>query len=171
MSRASETRRLILALVIACIPAIAQGQDSGDDKPRFDRIGAPAGILKYAPGAWGIVSGQLVNPTANAVKLFASTYVEGEPNRQYGREFWLPPNSRRSVWYTLRMPEKKEGTKKSDSAELKSLLFDRTSSAEGVFLKPRTGQALHTERVIADESGRVTGLISATPKPAPQGQH
>lgn len=143
-------------LLLSPPEAAAQGPSS--EKPRFEEMGRSAGVRRYAPGEWGVVSARLVNPTANSVNLRATTYFEGESNIQYARDVWMPPHSRRSVTYPVRMPSKTDETKRLETADVKSMLFDRTGSKEEL-LKPVSGQILHTERLIADDSNVITGII------------
>jgi len=151
--RLPSAAALLYALVVC---AAAEAQTPGEKRPGFEKLGGPAGIQRYIPGAWGIVGAELVNPTDHPVDLLATTYFDEESQRQYARQIWVPAGARRSTWYPVLPPKSLLDT--SQTVELKSLLFERTGS-EDVLLKPPSGQVLYSERALLDSSRTVTGYM------------
>ncbi len=105
-----------------------------------------SGVLQYARQEWGIVAADLVNPTDQTVLLLALSNfdapTDGSATPQFGREFWLPPNSRRRSWYPVLPPtiHRRETSK----IAIHSTLWNRTGGTD-VKLQPPGEELLHTQ--------------------------
>ena len=82
-------RPLLLSLVcaaggfLAC-PVAAQ------DGLRPLSIGNSIGLRRLASGHWGIVGIKVSNSSETDRSLQAEAFIEGYPERRFGREVWVP---------------------------------------------------------------------------------
>ena len=76
-----------------------------EPRPRYSTAVGRIGAGRYAPGEWGAVSFEILNPTSEPVELVAGLYFDREPNLQFGRKVWIPPMSKRMSWYPIYVPE------------------------------------------------------------------
>ena len=127
---------LLWVLVVAgLIPEpIGLAQSSGESQPSVFAMGEPAGFYQFRPGGWGLVSAEVWNPTSEPMQVLAVSTFEVDQTVQYGREFWIPAESKRKVSYPVRIPSKiNEATRR---LEVRSRLYDRTSGKEVLLRRP-----------------------------------
>jgi hypothetical protein len=86
-------------LVNWCGPAQAD-----DSHVSATNSGSRLGVTPYQAKKWGVVGVGLVNPTDEDARILVSTSVGKVKTNQYGREFWVPANSRRTTWHPIFMP-------------------------------------------------------------------
>jgi hypothetical protein len=115
------------------------------------------GIGIYRPEAWGAVKISLRNAQDREVNLLATTHFQGDPTLQYGRRFWMPPQSRMVIWHPIRMPAAKaanpgSGNETERFFELQSQVMNTEGDTESLVISD-TG-ALHFDQSlrIADDS-------------------
>jgi len=149
--RALMAAMMALAATVSCAAFAQEGS-----VPYFDQLGAPSGIGKYSRQDWGIVGVELVNPSNEPADLLATTYFQGDPSLQFGRELWVPPRARRRSWYPVLPPE--NITFQQRTVEVKSLLL---GGSENIVLKRSDDRMLHSEQLRIDLDRSVTGLMSS----------
>lgn len=114
------------------------------------------GIGIYRPEAWGAVKISLRNAQDREVNLLATTHFQGDPTLQYGRRFWMPPQSRMVIWHPIRMPAataaSSDGGETERFFELQSQVMNTEGDTESLAISD-TG-ALHFDQSlrIADDS-------------------
>ncbi len=130
--------------LLGCIVFICSGlsgpgpgllaQESEDLRPSIFAMGEAAGFYQFRPGAWGLVSADVWNPTAKPLRLMVTSTFAVDDSIQYGREFWVPAESKRKVSYPIRIPENiEESTRRM---EVRSRLYDRTDGKETLIRRP-----------------------------------
>lgn len=133
-------------------PCLAQG-------PRvpFRAGGEPSpGIGTFVPERWGLVGVAIANPTDQPVDLLSAHFFPSDPDLQFARQLWVPPQAKRSTWYPVRPPR---GPVKSASIPVKSILVDRATQPE-TYLRDYAG-ALVREGLLPARSKAeaVTGMV------------
>ena len=78
-------------------------------QPRGKVALSPAGATTYLPNRWGTVQLQFTNLGDEPAELFAATYFAQEPTLQFGRQAWVPANSRLMVSHPLKIPSLETG--------------------------------------------------------------
>ncbi|MCP3693218.1 MAG: hypothetical protein GY917_13550, partial [Planctomycetaceae bacterium] len=130
--------------LLGCIVFISSGlsgpgpgllaQESEDLRPSIFAMGEAAGFYQFRPGSWGLVSADVWNPTAKPLRLMVTSTFAVDDSIQYGREFWVPAESKRKVSYPIRIPENiEESTRRM---EVRSRLYDRTDGKETLIRRP-----------------------------------
>lgn len=118
---------------------------------------AVGGIGIYRPEAWGAVKISLRNAQDREVNLLTTTHFQGDPTLQFGRRFWMPPQSRMVIWHPIRMPAAKLANSESGDEterffELQSQVLNTEGDTETLAISD-TG-ALHFDQAfrISDDS-------------------
>ena len=132
-------------------------QQAGDLQPRAFSLGEPAGFYQFRPGCWGVVSAEVWNPSKRPVRILAATTFEIDQTIQYGREFWVPAESRRKVSYPIRVPDELE--EKSRRLKLLSRIYDRTDG-KNTLLRRKGDHMWHESAVRVFTRENVTGYYS-----------
>ena len=91
-----------LLLAAGCGGMVWAGQPPG---PVSVQAVSRAGLGRYRPGRWGIVTAQATNRSDQPAEAMATVYVAGQSRHQYARRMWLPPRSYRRSWCPLKMPD------------------------------------------------------------------
>lgn len=155
--RRREPVRELVRVAVSAVAFLLLLEPAAAEGPYFSRLGQFSGIGYYVPQKWGLLKTELVNPTDEPVELLATSYFDGDPNLQYGREFWIPPRAIRRDTYPIFAPARlAQGGR---ATEVHSLLFDRTGSGEVMITRP-SGPVLHTDRVPVLYATTITGMIS-----------
>ncbi|MGC1275980.1 MAG: hypothetical protein WBC44_19925 [Planctomycetaceae bacterium] len=115
--------------------------------------GLPTGTRAYSPGKWGLVEVRVVNRSDKPSTVLSSLFFDGHADRQYGREIWLPPRSRRITWHPVLVPESLP--RGSETLSFNSVFIERTGSEERV-VPTETGQMLNDGILPIDQEGRLT---------------
>lgn len=127
----------------------------------------------YRPDKWGLINVGMRNPQDHEVEVLATTYFVGDPNLQYGRRVWLPPQSRRVTWHPIRMPRLEQPGQKI--FDLRSMVLSGSAGAESMatneFGSMQFDQGLlvgHDELVTAmivdaGRDGRATKQLASSP--------
>lgn len=68
------------------------------------------------------------NPQGHDANVLATTYFVGDPTLQYGRQVWMPPNSRLVTWHPIRMPQLENA--EQTTFELRSMVLSNSNGAE-----------------------------------------
>ncbi len=76
----------------------------------------------------------IANKGTVAEDLLVTTYFERAPEQQFGRRFWLPPNSSRIGWYLLTIPPGTESGDEVEAPGAQTLVLRRTSGGEAAIL-------------------------------------
>lgn len=103
-----------------------------------------------------MVSTTLLNPTDGATYLAPLLHFESDPTLQYGRQFWLPPRSKRQSWVLIRLPDEPQN---AQAVQTRTVLYDRTGSDESRVPGPG-GQIFYDGILPLDPQDDVTVLIS-----------
>lgn len=134
-SRAALQQIAWLLLVLVPLPT-AWAQDSSKP-PSFGQAAGRLGGGRYAPGEWGVVGFEIVNPGTEPVEMVAGMFFKSQPNLQFGRRVWVPADSRRRSWYPVWVPEDLE-VEKSTLEAVTFLINDTDGQNER--LRSRDGE-------------------------------
>src|SRR5262249_59704961 len=129
------------ALLVLASWATAAAQ--GPDTPHCLKSLGPAGVRSHLTESWGVLGFALSNPTAEDMEARVLTFYAGVPDRQYGRDVWVPAKATLWSWSCIGPPP---GPPNRNVVELKSLLYDRTGGREHLLRSPE-GQPLHSDLV------------------------
>lgn len=159
-----RTSRLLWAMLsmaglLLTAPSEVTGQSDESRRVRVTRPAMPGGVGQYAPGTWGLVNVEVVNPTDQPAQVLTVAYFAGNPHLQFGRELWLPPQSRRTSWYPVRTPD--QLSNKSTQAELTTLVFDRSRGE--ILMRDREGELLPSAYLPIEQGSLVTGFVAGAP--------
>jgi hypothetical protein len=116
--------------VLVCGPT-APAQEPG---PTLQLGGVyPRGVRNSATESWGTYDLELGNLTDTDRRARALAFFEGQPDMQYGRDFWLPARSTLRTWMLVGpAPPQPFGNKR----EIQVLLYDRTDGKNRLILPP-----------------------------------
>ncbi len=137
--RAKLPVSLTLCLLFVSTTAVAQAQETS---PQLKDLG-PAGARSQLTESWGLLGFTLTNPTGQDMEARVLTFYAGAPDRQYGRDVWVPARATLKSWLCIGPPA--SGPDRN-LVELKSLLYDRTGGQEHL-LRSAEGQPLHSDLV------------------------
>ena len=115
------------------------------------------GILTYVPEKWGELYLRLENSGSESRDLLCTSYVGSQSSLQFGRQVWLPGNSRLTVPHPLLFPSADQ--LKGEVANVHSLLIDRSTGSEAL-LKNESGQLLHDRSLLMTPTLRNSGVIA-----------
>ena len=99
------------------------------DTPSLNSYASSAGINRYGPGVWSMVSFEAINPASEPREILTLTYFDGHPNVQYGRRLWVPAHSKRRSSYPIKPPP---DDLEANSYEVHTMLIDASSGTEVV---------------------------------------
>src|SRR5262249_38290233 len=129
------------AFLVLILGATAAAQVA-NAPPQLRGLGAIGGRSQLTDG-WSVLGFALSNPTAADVEARLLTSYAGAPDRQYGRDVWVPAKATRWSWYSLGPPPRPQNR---NVVELKSFLYDRTGGREHLVRSPE-GQPMHSDLV------------------------
>lgn len=70
---------------------------SGNENTRVTTLGASSGVRTLSPGRWGQVGITVVNESSEPVTVRAIVHSKTDPNLRFGRDVWLPGQSKRTA--------------------------------------------------------------------------
>ena len=148
----------VVAVQLAiCSMVVAEDPDESVRPSYHSPIGA-AGVGRYAPGKWGVVEVQLVNPGDKPADVLSVLSFQGQGDTQFGRRVWVPGKARRTTWYPVRTPS---GLPTKDrSLNLQAFLFDEEDSGNETPIPAMTGEMQMSSYLLLDRQRPMTGLIS-----------
>lgn len=115
------------------------------------------GNFTYVPEQWGELHLQLENRGNTARELNCATYFNVEQSLQFGRQVWLPANSKLCISHPVLMPQADQF--EDQTARLHSLVIDRTGGNE-ILLKTASGQLRHERSLLITTTDRNTGILA-----------
>lgn len=148
---------VVLCLSAAASVVSAHAQSAEPARPQLSMADGEAGILQYLPGTWGMVSVAGYNPTNKPAELLVVTYFDGHPHLQFGRRFWLPPQSQRKAWYPVLPPAHVPEDQKRFDVTTLVMQPDQTQDA---VIKSGGGDMLRTGLLPLTREGPVTAMIA-----------
>lgn len=150
---------LAIALIVAMLPATATAQRSKTPEPYYLLSDGAAGVKMFAPGHWGRVAVELVNPTDEAVTLLPAFFVEGVSHIQYAGQFWLPPRSQLSTSYPVYLPVTANQDTDSQQLPVRTLLFWRTKDRGDVLIEDRSGERFRRGLIALQRTKPLSAII------------
>ncbi|NLF71604.1 MAG: hypothetical protein GX575_21440 [Candidatus Anammoximicrobium sp.] len=147
----------ILAWVsLAATGPLSASQASESAAPiRFSQLGAPAGLNQYMPQTWGVVAVSVVNTEEQPVDVLAAFGFSRDPDIQFARRIWLPPQAVRRTWVPVQPPRLPPGR---DALTCYGMLIDERSGAE-VVLRAGGAEVQHTSLLRVNRDRLVTGAL------------
>jgi len=120
------------AAVLAAACATAAGQAEAPRQATLRSV-APNGARPHVSEVPGTMGFAVVNPTDRDLQLRVLTSYAGAPERQYGRDVWVPAHATLSSWFAAGAPGPVPGR---TGVGLSSLLYDRTDGRERLIPSP-----------------------------------
>lgn len=68
-----------------------------NENVRITSLGTSNGVRTFSPGRWGQVSITVVNESLEPANVRASVQLKTDPNLRFGRDIWVPGQSRRTA--------------------------------------------------------------------------
>jgi hypothetical protein len=121
----------------------AAAQPAKPEVPALRSVSA-AGVRSYMTESPGTLGFRLTNPTGADVTLRVLTSYTVDPDRQYGRDAWVPAHASLSSWFPVGAPPPRAPGRVS--VELKSLLYEK--KADGTHLLPEPGGQPYHEHLM-----------------------
>lgn len=117
--------------------------------------GLPNGVRASLTESWGSLGFILTNPNPEARLARLLAYFPEEPDRQYGRDVWLPGNASLTSWLLIgpAAPQKSKSAR-----EVQFLFYDRTDGQDRLLLSPSGGR-FRSQRVGYSSREPVTTLL------------
>ncbi len=146
------------ALAIFFVPCLAHSQTASKPRarPPIGHSIHAGGIGRLAPGHWGSVGVDLINPGDQPVDALSVMYFQNNPNVQFGRRLWVPARSRMVTSFPVLTPA--DLPRDKDAVEVQTLLLDRTGKEE-VLIKSPTGEMLGDARLSVGAERQVTAIM------------
>jgi hypothetical protein len=134
-----------------------------EDEPHVSATnsGSRLGVSPYQAEKWGSLGVGLVNPTDKDARILVSTSAGKVKTNQYGREFWVPANSRRTTWHSIFMP--KEDPNRTQSVNIDTIVSIRANGGEKI-LKTATGAVAHDGTLSFTSQKNTTAIIMDLPE-------
>ena len=123
-------------------------------------VSASGGYI-YLPERWGELRINLVNARDVPRDLICSTYFSNQPNLQFARRVWVPPQSVLHISHPVVIPPCNPS--QGRGLNLQSLIVDTTEGGD-VLVKNNSGQLLHDSSLLVTLSPRNTGIIGSVPE-------
>lgn len=100
-------------------------------------VGVPQGVRAFTPGRWGYLKVEVENKTSQEQRVRATAYVKDSPELRYSHDLWLPPQSLRTSWIPIFMPELREGEELAQREIIGRIEYsDGRRSEESSYLAP-----------------------------------
>lgn len=117
------------------------------------------GIGSYVPGAWGSVGVRVENTTDEPIEVLSVMYFDTDSQRQYSRQVWVPPRSRRSTWIGALTPQ--DLSPATRSLGIKTILYNAGDSGDqGKVIRTASGQVLGDALLSVANLRPTIGVIS-----------
>jgi hypothetical protein len=150
---------LLLAMAGMILWAVCESPSMGQtsDGLRSTEViaGGRAGLRRYWPHTWGIVSVDAINRTDRPAEIPAVFYFTSDPTTQFVRRFWVPPHSMRHSWCPVRLPEVPDGR---EVVELVTLTLDASGSSE-VLARNSSGELRPTHLLPVSLNPESTSMV------------
>jgi hypothetical protein len=137
---------------------IASAQESAPPPLRLDGM-QPSGVRRTAAESWGAFEFHVTNITGIDRHARVVLFYDGEPDVQYGRELWVPPNSTISSWLLAGPAPPQEMHK---SRDIQMLLYDLTDGQDLLML-PRTDERIRSRGVRYQKREPTTAILLDDP--------
>lgn len=140
-------------------PAGEEGSPSASGgRIRFSLdVDSPFGLRTLVPGQWGELHLRLENGTDLPRDLLCTSYFEGQPELQYGRQVWVPPRARLELSHPVWLPA--SGPVDGNTVTVHSLVIDGATDRE-VLLADESGQLRHERSVVVNAGERQSAVIA-----------
>jgi len=125
------------ALLLATACPTAAAQSAAPQLPSL-RSPLPNGVRAHVTEAAGTMGFTVTNPTDRDLELRVLTSYAGTPERQYGRDVWVPAHATLSSWFVAGAAGPTPGR---TGIELRSLLYEHAGGQERLVPNPE-GPAL-----------------------------
>ncbi len=163
LSQFSVWTRIIVVFAASClVPELSQSQEASEPPSNPARIVqsfSAVGIRNYVRNAWGSVGVLVENPTNQPVEVLCVMYFDTDSRRQYARQVWLPPRSRRSTWIGALTPD--DIPPSARSVGIKTILYDAASPGDReTVIRSNSGQVLGDALLSVVNERPTTGVIS-----------
>jgi hypothetical protein len=146
---------LFVLLAIPFASPLAWGQSNGSD---FSLTGLlPIGPRTTVTESWSTLRFDLVNRATSSRDVRVVVFYPSQPNVQFGRDLWLPPESIMSSWLTV--GEASGNLASLQGRELKFQLYDRTDGTPRVIL-PNEDDRLRSRAVPYRKREATTCVLS-----------
>lgn len=86
------------------------------------------GVRRDVTTSWGQVEFDVINRSTDARTFRLLTQYQGQTNLQYGRDLWMPGQSKLASWLTIGPVTNADD--KTKTVEIQSLLYDQTNAAD-----------------------------------------
>lgn len=120
----------VVLLTLAFVAPSVKGQSVGSDLSLTGLL--PAGPRTSVTDSWGTLRIELTNRSTSNRDVRVVVFYPDQPNVQYGRDLWLPPQSITTSWLTVGKAPANDPS--MQSRELKFQLYDRTDGTPHVVL-------------------------------------
>lgn len=115
------------------------------------------GSRTYVPGQWGEFLLHLENSAGTPQNLLCTSFFDGSPGLQYGRQVWLPAKSKVVLPHPVLLPSAEHFPE--NRAVIQSLVIDQSQGKE-VLIKNRSGQLQHQRSMLLRSANRNTGIVA-----------
>lgn len=155
--------RIIVVFTASClVPELSQSQEVSEppsNPARIDQSFSGVGIRSYVRNTWGSVGVLVENPTDRPIEVLSVMYFDTDTLRQYARQVWVPPRSRRSTWIGALTPD--DIPPSARSVGIKTILYDVTSPGDrDTVIRSSSGQVLGDALLSVGNERPTTGVIS-----------
>ncbi len=144
----------LAAALLSCWPAWGQ-----DPTPQPRLLGPFAGGARsYLSVRPGTLEFGIVNPGSEDLNSRVVSFYAEEPERQYGREVWVPARSTLHSWFRIRGPHKSPAT---GSIEVQSFVYEKSGQTEHLLKSPQQ-QPFHSNLLpFANKDGMTTLMVDS----------
>ena len=136
----------VVAVVIAfcLVPGQSRSQERSESQRKSDSIRqtiSSVGIRNLVRNSWGNVGVIVENQTDHPIDVLSVMYFETDLQRQYSRQVWVPPRSRRTTWINALTPG--DIPPSARSVGIRTILYDDTDSGgKETVIRSSSGQVL-----------------------------
>lgn len=81
----------------------------GNENVRVTTLGAAVGVRTFSPGRWGQVGVTVVNEAIEPATVRVTVHLKSDPNLRFGREVWVPGQSKRTASIPFHLPQDASG--------------------------------------------------------------
>ncbi len=128
----------------------------GSDAPiRFSQLGSAGGLNQYMSESWGVVGVGVVNDEDQPVDVLAAFGFSRDPDVQFARRIWIPPQTVRRTWVPVKLPRLPSSR---ETVACYGMLIDDRSGAE-VVLRAGHEEVQHSALLRVNKDGAVTGAL------------
>ncbi len=154
--------RAIILAICTTVLFNGYGPSHADDRqPTVINPASRLGVTPYQANKWGVVAVRLQNPTDQDTRILVSTFADKARTNQFGREFWVPANSRRTSWQSIFMPKTRSDSDRRIAVD--SIVAERKNGDEN-FLKTASGAVTHDGVLTYSGNTSPTAIIVDMPE-------